>query len=118
MIDQPDQKEEKISELEKRVKELEGKETTNTEKPIKTKTIAIVVEFVLGILGIYGIGHLIAKRWTSGILFFIFSFFWLFIEGITKDVLLAGNYPTGLCGLAFHAPVVIVSLFILKKRKK
>jgi len=117
MKEQSDHREQRIAELEKKVNELEGKKPTDEEKPTKTKTIALVAECVLGILGIYGIGHLIAKRWVSGILFFIFSFFWLFVEGFTKDAILMGNYPTGLCALAFHGPVVIISLLILKKNK-
>lgn len=108
MTGQPDPKDKKITELEKRVDELEG------EKPLM---VAIALEILIGIFGVYEIGHLISKRWVSGILLFGFSFFWLFVEGITKDVILRGKYPTGLCALAFHAPIVLVSILLLRKNK-
>ena len=65
--------------------------------------------------GIYGIGHLLTKRWTSGLLLFFFSFIWLFVEGIVKDVVLRGNFQSGLCALAFHLPVILISIKILSK---
>jgi len=88
--------------------------TPNTKLP-KPSSIAIAIEVILGILGFYGIGHLMSKRWMAGVGFLLFSFLWLFIEGITKDIFLAGNYPAGLCALAFHLPVMLISVSILRK---
>lgn len=79
------------------------------------KPLAFVLEIIFGIFGIYGIGHFLARKWTSGLLLFFFSFIWLVIEGIAKDVIFRGNYPPGLCALAFHAPVVFFSITILTK---
>lgn len=83
----------------------------------KPSTFALIVEIGLGLFGLYGIGHLLSKRWVSGILLFLFSFVWLVVEGITKDVILRGNYPTGLCALAFHSPIILISIKILMNTK-
>lgn len=79
--------------------------------------IAVGVEIILGLLGIYGLGHFLARRWRSGLGFLLFTPLWLFVEGVTKDVLLAGNYPVGWCALTFHMPVMYISVILLEGRR-
>jgi hypothetical protein len=83
----------------------------------KVSSVSIIIEIVIGLFGIYGIGHLLSRRWVSGVLFLLFSFFWLVVEGVTKDVIFRGDFSSGLCALVFHVPIVIISIAILKKSK-
>jgi hypothetical protein len=96
---------------------MNGNTQTDKMRKNRPSTLAIIIEVGLGLFGIYGVGHLISRRWLSGILLFLFSFFWLFIEGITKDVFLRGNYPAGLCALVFHTPIIVISLIVIRKPK-
>jgi hypothetical protein len=96
---------------------MSGNNQIDEVRKNRPSTLAIIIEVGLGLFGIYGVGHLFSRWWLSGILLFLFSFVWLFIEGITKDVFLRGNYPAGLCALVFHAPIIVISLIIIRKPK-
>lgn len=89
----------------------------STRASVPPSRAAVLVEIVLGVLGVYGLGHLLCKRWLPGIALLLFSPLWLVVEGYTKDVLLAGDYPVGTCALGFHVPIMLASVAILSRRR-
>lgn len=93
------------------------KNTSNSSPSKALIIIGVVIEFLIGLFGIYGFGHFLNKRWKIGIGFLLFSFAWLFVEGVIKDAVLGGVYQPGLIALLFHLPIVFISiLFLINNR--
>lgn len=66
-------------------------------KPVKNGTLAIALSFLMGFFGIYGIGHLVMKRWSRGLMYLAMSaVIWYIYIG-------SGSFVTA---------VMIISLFV------
>jgi hypothetical protein len=76
-----------------------------TQPDQSTRTAAIVVEVILDLFGIYGVGWLIAGETTTGILLLVGSFIWWAIAGI-------GIFFTAGFGLICIFPLNIVFLLL------
>lgn len=84
-------------------------------RPMKDRSIALILEIVLGLMGILGIGWIYSGQTTTGILWLVGALVWNFI-GIGIIALTAG------AGCCFTLPVsigmIVISVVSLNSHTK
>ena len=84
-----------------------------TQPDQSTRTAAIIVEVILDLFGIYGVGWLIAGETTTGILLLVGSFIWWAVASI--GVLFTAGIGL-ICVLPLNIVFLLLSVILLSQR--
>lgn len=80
------------------------------QRPLKDKSIALILELVLGLFGFLGIGWIYSNQTTTGILCLVGMFVWNFIAFFI--IIITGGFGC-FCTLPVNLVAIAVSAYML-----